>query len=107
MEVNYASGSRLSYSPFDLNGDQSFTPGDFLNVGDLDGDGEDDFVPVSGKKSKVGIIARPSIASEAGGQREYKYTSGADGNIEVTVENPGTWLCGSSVLAAVGLLGRS
>lgn len=89
MELNYASGSRLSYSPFDLNGDQSFTPSDFLNVGDIDGDGNDDYVPVSGKKSKVGIIARPSIASEAGGQREIKYTSGADGNIEVTVENPG------------------
>lgn len=94
MEVNYASGSRLSYSPFDLNGDQSFTPGDFLNVGDIDGDGEDDYVPVSGKKSKVGIIARPSIASEAGGQREFKYTSGADGNIEVTVENPGPGFVG-------------
>ena len=94
MEVNYASGSRLSYSPFDLNGDQSFTPGDFLNVGDIDGDGEDDYVPVSGKKSKVGIIARPSIASEAGGQREFKYTSGADGNVEVTVENPGPGFVG-------------
>lgn len=89
MELNYASGSRLSFSPFDLNGDQAFSPDDYINIGDIDGDGEDDYVPASGKKSKVGIIARPSIASQAGGQREFKYTSGADGNIEVTVENPG------------------
>lgn len=94
MEMNYANGSRLSYSPFDVNGDSSFSADDFVNLGDIDGDGQDDYVPVSGKKSKVGIIARPSIASEAGGQREIKYTSGADGNIEVTIENPGPGFTG-------------
>ncbi|MCX4193824.1 pilus assembly protein [Methylophaga sp. OBS1] len=89
MEVNYASGSRLSYSPFDVNGDNSFGVSDYINVGDIDGDGNDDYVPSSGKKSKVGIIARPSIMDDPSGQRELKFNSGADGNIEVTVENPG------------------
>jgi type IV pilus assembly protein PilY1 len=89
MEVNYASGARLSYSPFDVNGDDSFSVDDFVNVGDIDGDGEDDYLPASGKQSKVGIIARPSILNDQSGGREIKYTSGADGNIELTFENPG------------------
>lgn len=86
MEVDLRSGARLQYSPFDLNDDGVFDAGDFITVTI---DGEEVRVPVSGKKSKVGIIPTPSIASEAGGQREYKYTSGSSGEIEVTVENPG------------------
>lgn len=89
MEMNYASGARLSYSPFDVNGDGVFTSEDFFMV-DTDGDGEPDTpVPYSGKESKVGIIPTPSIVNQPGGQQEVKYTSGADGNIEVTIENPG------------------
>ena len=89
MEMNYASGARLSYSPFDVNGDGVFTSEDFFLV-DTDGDGEPDTaVPYSGKESKVGIIPTPSIVNQPGGQQEIKYTSGADGNIEVTIENPG------------------
>ncbi|MDF1589444.1 MAG: PilC/PilY family type IV pilus protein [Gammaproteobacteria bacterium] len=89
MELDLNSGARLEYSPFDINGDSVFTRDDFVNIGDIDGDGQDDYVPVSGKKSKVGIIPRPSITQSEGGQKEYKYTSGSTGTIEVTVENPG------------------
>lgn len=89
MEVNYASGSRLSYSPFDTNGDSTFNADDFINIGDIDGDGNDDFVPATGRKSKVGIIARPNIMGDLANQREIKFTSGADGNIEIIEENPG------------------
>ncbi|WP_371413289.1 pilus assembly protein [Methylophaga sp. SB9B] len=95
MELNYATGGRLSYSPFDITGDGIFNEADFICIAncDLDADGNPDpnrvLVPASGKKSEVGIIPTPSIASEAGGQREFKYTSGSSGNIEVTVENPG------------------
>ncbi|MDO8825283.1 pilus assembly protein [Methylophaga sp.] len=95
MELNYATGARLSYSPFDITGEGIFNEEDFICIAncELDGDGNPDpnrvLIPVSGKKSDVGIIPTPSIASEAGGQREFKYTSGSSGNIEVTVENPG------------------
>ena len=89
MEMNYATGARLSYSPFDVNGDGVFTSEDFFMI-DTDGDGDPDTeVPYSGKESKVGIIPTPSIVNQPGGQQEIKYTSGADGNIEVTIENPG------------------
>jgi len=89
MELNVNSGSRLSFSPFDLDGDGVFNINDYVNMGDLDGDGVDDYVPVSGKKSKVGIIPTPSITNASGGDKEYKYTSGSTGAIEKTVENPG------------------
>lgn len=89
MELNFNSGSRLDYTPFDVNGDGVFNSGDLLNVGDIDGDGEDDFVPVSGRKSKVGITSTPSIMGDGSGQSEFKYMSGSDGNIEVITENPG------------------
>lgn len=95
MEFDLNSGARLEYSVFDINEDGTFDSADFLCIEncDLDADGNPDpdrvLVPASGKKSEVGIIPTPSIASEAGGQREYKYTSGSSGEIEVIVENPG------------------
>lgn len=95
MELDFISGARLQYSPFDINDDGNFDRADYICIAncELDADGNPDpdrvEVPPSGKKSEVGIIPTPSIASEAGGQREYKYTSGSSGQIEVTVENPG------------------
>jgi len=89
MELDLYSGARLSFTPFDLDNDGLFSTTDYVNIGDIDGDGVDDYVPVSGKKSKVGIIPTPSITSEAGGAKEFKFTSGSTGTIEVTVENPG------------------
>jgi PilC-like protein with beta-propeller domain len=92
MELDLYSGARLPFSPFDLNGDNAFTSEDYVHI-DINNDGIVDpgevYVPASGKKSKVGIIATPSIADAAGGDTEYKYTSGSSGQIEVTVENPG------------------
>lgn len=89
MEVDVNTGARLAFSPFDLNGDGVFDIGDYVNAGDLDGDGFDDYVIVSGKKSTVGIIPTPSITENLGGGTEYKFTSGSTGAIELTVENPG------------------
>lgn len=89
MELNVQTGARLEFSPFDLDGNGLFNSTDYVNLGDIDGDGEDDYVPVSGKKSKVGIISSPSISNSAGGEQEFKYTSGSTGSTEVTVENPG------------------
>ncbi|WP_438971916.1 pilus assembly protein, partial [Methylophaga sp.] len=83
MELDVNSGSRLPYSPFDIDGDKHFTENDYVNLGDIDGDGEDDYVPASGKKSKVGITDTPGIVNDDDGQREFKYSSGSSGEIEI------------------------
>jgi len=93
MELDAHSGSRLPYSPFDLNADGVYDIYDYATTIDLDGDGTPDPVPTSGKKSKVGIINSPGIISATdsttGAHKEYKYNSGSTGDIEVTSENPG------------------
>lgn len=93
MELDLYSGARLEFTPFDLNGDGVFDEKDFLyvdanNNGQFD-PGETVIGPASGKKSQVGIISTPSIVNSEDAEKEYKYTSGSSGAIEVTVENPG------------------
>jgi len=90
MEVDAITGSRLDETPFDLNGDGKFNSADWVfGTGDFDGDGTPETikVPVSGKKSKEGIIKTPAIIGA--GEKEYKYASGTSGNVEITVE-PGS-----------------
>ncbi|MCU7836979.1 MAG: pilus assembly protein [gamma proteobacterium symbiont of Taylorina sp.] len=87
MELDAQTGSRLSYAPFDLNNDNVFNRFDFINAGDINGDGNDDYLPPSGKKSGNGITPAPGIIAD--GNTEYKYTSGSSGNIEKITENPG------------------
>ncbi|EAR61471.1 pilus assembly protein [Neptuniibacter caesariensis] len=90
MELDAETGSRLTISPFDLNDDGSINSGDYVRY-DSDGDGDidsdDELIPVSGKKSTVGIIKTPGVIST--GDDELKYTSGSSGNIEVTAESSG------------------
>lgn len=87
MELDAQTGSRLEISPFDNNGDGNINDSDFVHI-DTDGDGvKDTWVPVSGKKSGVGIIKTPGVIST--GDNELKYTSGSSGDIEVTVESAG------------------
>ncbi len=90
MELDAITGSRLKETPFDLNGDGLFNAGDWVTgTGDFDGDGTPETIkiPVSGKKSKEGIIKTPAIIGA--GEKEYKYASGTTGNVEITVE-PGS-----------------
>lgn len=88
MELDAISGARLPYTPFDLNDDGEFNDLDYIEV-DIDGDGTNEKIPASGKKSKVGILPTPGIVSSADGKIEYKYESGSSGVIEIIVENPG------------------
>jgi len=76
MELDSRTGSPLRYSPFDLNGDTTFSSKDFYN-------GQSP----SGLKSTVGITTTPNIIND--GSKEYKYTSGSSGNKQRTIENPG------------------
>lgn len=93
MEMDAQTGSRLKETPFDLNDDGGFTAADFVTVII---DGVEVSVPVSGKKSKVGITETPGVL-KSGGQAEYKYSSGTGSSdatvnpnlIEVTRENGG------------------
>lgn len=90
MELDAITGSRLKETPFDLNGDGLFNSGDWVTgTGDFDGDGTPETIkiPVSGKKSKEGIIKTPAIIGA--GEKEYKYASGTTGNVEITVEPGG------------------
>ena len=87
MELNAITGGRLDYTPFDNNLDGYFDNADFVTVEvDEDGDGtpETVTVPISGRKSKEGIIKTPGIISA--GTREYKYASGTSGSVEMTIE---------------------
>lgn len=90
MELDAINGGRLDYAPFDLNGDNYFNKGDFVNAGDIVGsDGQNDYVAPGGKKSKEGIITTPGILLDTQGNLEQKYSSGSTGNIEKIVENTG------------------
>jgi type IV pilus assembly protein PilY1 len=89
MELDAATGARLPYSPFDVNNDGIFDLNDYINVGDITGDGTEDVVPPSGRKSTVGIIPMPAVISREGGRKEHKYESGSTGQIEMILENPG------------------
>jgi len=83
MEMDAVSGSRLVYSPFDLNGDRAFTSADFVTV--TIGD-EQVQVPVSGVKTSGGGAATPNVmATEEG---EVKCISTSAG-MECIRENPG------------------
>lgn len=85
MELDASGGSRLAFSPFDLDGDGKFDEDDYAIIYV---DGQPVKVPVSGKKSTVGIIPTPSVV--AGSEpTEYKFTSGSTGMIETTRENAG------------------
>ncbi len=88
MELDAASGARLTLSVFDVNRDGVFTSADYV---DADGSSGNTFTPAppSGVKSKEGIVPMPAILSREGGGKEYKYLAGSTGNIEVVTENPG------------------
>jgi len=95
MEIDANSGSRLDETPFDVNEDGTFSVADYYALMDTNGDGsvdDDDRIPVSGRKSNVGILPTPGILSDYdpdGQDKEHKFMSGSTGKIETVLENPG------------------
>ena len=93
MEVAAENGGEIDHPVFDLNGDGVFGYGDMVS-GD---DPATAFVPVSGKRSTVGILQPPAFVAGVGGQgdgnvgkAEATYAAGsANGQIEVTLEQSG------------------
>jgi type IV pilus assembly protein PilY1 len=87
MEVDPDTGGRLNFSVFDLNKDGSFNDSEFVTVTDPNDSTKTITIPVSGKKSKEGIVKTPGVICADAAC--YKYSSGSSGNVEVTA-NKGT-----------------
>ncbi len=81
MELDAASGRRLSLTPFDLNGDGLFNSEDFVELPD------GSRVPASGLQTDVGITPKPAVL--AGVDQEFKFMPGTSGDMQVLRENPG------------------
>ena len=81
MEIEPFSGARLSYSVFDVNGDNAVNDDDYVDV--PDGNGGSTRVPASGKQFDE-LATTPSVVED--GEVERKYMSGSSGNVSVTLE---------------------
>lgn len=86
MELDAFDGGSYGESVFDLNEDDNFDEGDYVEVS------EDVKEAVSGLASEVGIVNKPSIITA--GEVEFKYMSGSSGDVEVVKEISGSDLLG-------------
>lgn len=94
MELDSINGSRLATSPFDVNGDGHIDESDYVAIYDTDEDGvvdsDDANTPTSGIRTPgLGIIKTPGVVIGDDG-KEYKYTSGSSGNLNVLTESSGS-----------------
>ena len=80
MELDALTGSRLSFPPFDRDGDLDFDTDDLVTH-------DDNQVAPSGLLSPEGILATPAILWT--GKDELKYSSGSSASVFVTREHPG------------------
>jgi type IV pilus assembly protein PilY1 len=87
FEISAASGGRLPYSVFDLNGDNTFNSQDDVKVTNPN-TGQVTYTPVSGLQSKNGLLSQPAILSNRKGA-EYKYLQGSNGKTSKIFENAG------------------
>ena len=78
MEFAAVSGGRLDEPPLDINEDGQIDAGDYVTV---TVGGTSYNVPVSGVRSREGIIDTPAVIGA--GASEYKLASGTSGNLEV------------------------
>ncbi|MEB0135682.1 PilC/PilY family type IV pilus protein [Actimicrobium sp. CCC2.4] len=81
MELDAVSGSRLAVTPFDVNKDNQFSAADYLKAS-----ATSDAIPVSGRRSTIGIPSAPTIL-RAEPKREFKVMSGSKGTVESVLEN--------------------
>ncbi len=90
MEVDAFNGGRLDESVFDFNKDRAFNDADMINLGDIDGDGNDDYVHGSGiQRKNAGILSRPGIINHPDGRTESKYVTTSKGKVESILEDSG------------------
>jgi type IV pilus assembly protein PilY1 len=90
MDMNPETGSRLTFTPFDINGDNNFTSGDFVTYGGVQ-------IYVSGLASTIGIVPQPTVIAASPG-REIKVLSGSSGGLmSVLEQSPGSPPSGARV----------
>ncbi|TGN38445.1 pilus assembly protein [Marinobacter confluentis] len=77
-ELDTFSGSRLSYSVFDINNDNKFDEGDFIEIVI---EGETVRIPASGFNPEVGIINTPTVLIDPESGDERKVFTGSSGQI--------------------------
>lgn len=83
MDLDALGGSRLSYSPFDLDGNNRFNEQDYVTVTIS---GVPVQVPASGIYNEA-LMTRPAFV--AGDNNEYAFTTDTSGNINTNRVNPG------------------
>jgi type IV pilus assembly protein PilY1 len=90
MEVDAVTGGRLNELVFGFNKDCQFNDADMINIGDIDGDGKDNFVHGSGiQRKNAGILSRPGIINHPDGRTESKYVTTSKGKVESILEDSG------------------
>jgi type IV pilus assembly protein PilY1 len=83
MDMDPTSGSRLTFSPFDVNGDNNFSSADFVTYGGVT-------IAVTGLGSTIGIVPQPTVIAAQPG-KEVKVLSGSSGGLMSVLENaPGS-----------------
>ncbi|MHB8759436.1 MAG: pilus assembly protein PilC, partial [Thiobacillus sp.] len=87
MELDAATGSTLSYSALDMNGDGLFDEKDYVVIG-KDNKGNDIKSPVAGKRSGSMSLNQPTVITA--GAKEFKFNSDIKKGISVTTEKSGT-----------------
>lgn len=90
MELDALGGSRLPFTPFDINNDGQFNNNDLVDYTDNEGNTQQEVA--SGMKSTVGLVSTPVILNA--GNKEYKYMPGSSGNVHTVGENPGSNVTG-------------
>jgi type IV pilus assembly protein PilY1 len=79
MDMDPVTGSRLTFSPFDINGDSNFSSGDYVTFGGRT-------IPVTGLGSTIGIVPQPTVIAAQTG-KEVKVLSGSSGGLMSVLEN--------------------
>jgi type IV pilus assembly protein PilY1 len=79
MDLDPVTGSRLTFSPFDVNADNNFSTSDFVTYGGV-------AVAVTGLASTIGIVPQPTVIA-AGSGKEIKVLSGSSGGLMSVLEN--------------------
>ncbi|HET9762204.1 MAG TPA: PilC/PilY family type IV pilus protein, partial [Casimicrobiaceae bacterium] len=83
MDMDPTTGSRLTFSPFDINGDNNFSSADFVTYGGVT-------IAVTGLGSTIGIVPQPTVIAAQPG-KEVKVLSGSSGGLQSVLENaPGS-----------------
>ena len=87
MELDRVDGSRLSFTPFDVNQDGEFMLDDFIIAGDVNQSDKAVPAPPSGHKYEDKLIIKPTIIDAPDASKEFKIIGDNKGGLNVLSEN--------------------